>query len=269
MSRKTLVLGFLFCQGVATSLAVAAGPFAEELPTTPGQPFSAVAQTQSTTVFADGNRIVRTNTVRYFRDGEGRTRTERDMGPAEGSAAQSRTMITINDPVGAVRYVLNPQKKSAMVLKLPAGALPPEATEDGPLETTASFGLLGLGMALGANPRTVESASDTTLLGQKVISGVSATGTRVVRTIPSGAFGNEKPIVSNLERWLSPELGVPVQITQQSSIGGTLTLNVSQIVRAEPNPSLFTVPADYTRHEVNFNLPLASASPSTVTVTSK
>jgi len=247
---------------------MAAGPFfAEELPATPGQPFSAVAQTQSTTVFADGNRIVRTNTVRYFRDGEGRTRTERGMGLAEGSAAQPRTVITINDPVAATRYVLNPQNKSVTVWKLPPGALAPQAVEDEPLETTASFGLLGLGMALGANPRTVEASSDTTSLGQKVISGVSATGTRVVRTIPSGAFGNEKPITSNLERWLSPELGVPLQITQRSSIGGTLTLNVSQIVRAEPDPALFTVPAGYTSHEVNFNLPVASVSPASVTVT--
>ena len=51
-----------------------------------GAPFSGVVDVQSVTTFADGNRIVRTNTVRYFRDGQGRTRTERQGLSAQGIA---------------------------------------------------------------------------------------------------------------------------------------------------------------------------------------
>jgi hypothetical protein len=41
-----------------------------------GAPYSAVGTTEVVTTLADGNRITRTNTMRYFRDNSGRTRTE-------------------------------------------------------------------------------------------------------------------------------------------------------------------------------------------------
>jgi len=39
-------------------------------------PYSVVGTTQTVQVLADGNRLVRTNTNRYYRDSSGRTRTE-------------------------------------------------------------------------------------------------------------------------------------------------------------------------------------------------
>ncbi len=263
MSRKALVLGLVLCQGLALSLAAVAGPFlAEDPPTTPGKPFSAVAEMQSTTVFADGNRIVRTNTVRYFRDSQGRTRVERGRFSVGAGADQPRTVI-IRDPISGELWILNSRLKTATGLKWRPGVPVPEAAEDASLDTTASFGLLGLGMSIGANPGTTEASSDTTSLGQQVISGVSANGTRLVRTIASGALGNDKPITSTLERWLSPELGVPVQVSQKSSIGGTLTLSMKNIVRAEPAPALFTVPADYRRQDLSFPVSVSGTARST------
>ncbi len=130
-----------------------------------------------------------------------------------------------------------------------------------PLEMTAPFALLGLRMAIGASART-ESSSETTSLGQKVVNGVLANGTRIVRTIPAGVLGNEKPITSTLERWISPDLQVPVQMTETSSIGGTVTYNLEQISRGDPDPALFVLPADYTRHDVGFGTtPLTVISP--------
>lgn len=111
MLRKALVLGLALSSGLAGPLvSVAAGSFFEEPPAIAGAPFSAVATTQSVTVFADGNRIVRTNTVRYFRDGQGRTRTERGDGP--------KRMILINDPVGGERYFVRPENKTVFVYKM-------------------------------------------------------------------------------------------------------------------------------------------------------
>ena len=262
MLRKTIILGLVLVPGlIGTSVAVAAGGpyFASDPPEIAGAPYSAVATTRSTTQFSDGNRIVRTNTVRFFRDGQGRTRTERGVGgDGEEIAAQPNPTIMIHDPVGGQFYILHPQAKIAFVYKMPkrgsggAGTSPTIA----PLEPLPSFALMGLGMGIGANAFTEASSAETSL-GQKIISGVSTTGTRTVRTIPSGVLGNEKPITSTVEEWLSPDLGVPVQITQKSSIGGAVTLNLSQVVRAEPDPTLFVPPADYTRHEVN--MPMAAA----------
>jgi hypothetical protein len=213
MLRKALVLGLVLSPGLAVSSgALAAGPFfAEEPPEVAGAPFSAVVKTQSVTGFADGNRIVRTNTVRYFRDGQGRTRTER------GNALIS--VITICDPVGGMHYVLRPENKTVFAYKTPAGGtiLPSPAIDS--TDEMAPFGLLGFGMGIGARPAT-EASSETTSLGQKSISGLTATGTRLVRTIPSGVLGNEKPITSTLDKWVSPDLGIAVEVSQKSSIGG-------------------------------------------------
>jgi hypothetical protein len=256
MLRRAIVLGLVCVPAlIGTSVAVAGGGayFASDPPEIPGAPYSAVATTQSTTAFSDGNRIVRTNTVRFFRDGQGRTRTERGVGgDGEDITAQPNPTIMIHDPVGGRFYILNPQTKTAFVYKMPnRGAGVPPATA--PRDPIPGFALVGLGMAIGATASTEASSAETSL-GQKVISGVSTTGTRIVRTIPSGVLGNEKPITSTLEEWLSPDLGVPVQITQKSSIGGLVTLNLSQVVRAEPDPTLFAPPAGYTLHEVNMSI---------------
>ena len=255
MLRKAVVLGLMLVPGlIGTSVAVAAGGtyFASDPPQIPGAPYSAVATTHSTTQFSDGNRIVRSNTVRFFRDGQGRTRIERGGGDGDETIAQSTPMIMIHDPVGGRFYVLNPQTKTAFVYKTPnRGAGVPPATA--PRDSIPGFALMGLGMAIGASASTEASSAETSL-GQKLISGVTTTGTRIVRTIPSGALGNEKPITSTLEEWRSPDLGVPVQISQKSSIGGVVTLNLSQVVRAEPDPTLFAPPADYTVHDVSMRV---------------
>ncbi len=273
MLRKAIILGLVLVPGViGTSVAVAAGGsyFASEPPQIPGAPYSAVATTQSTTQFSDGNRIVRSNTVRFFRDGQGRTRTERGVGgDGEEFTAQPNPAIMIHDPVAGRFYILNPQTKTAFVYKMPnrgagaggAGAPPAIA----PRDPIPGFALMGLGMGIGATAFTEASSAETSL-GQKVISGVSTTGTRIVRTIPSGVLGNDKPITSTLEEWRSPDLGVPVQISQKSSIGGVVTLNLSQVVRAEPDPTLFAPPADYTVHDVSMSMATGvTTSGSTVT----
>jgi hypothetical protein len=170
-------------------------------------------------------------------------------------------VITINDPVSAERYVLRPQNKSAYVYKAAATGTRSLAVASLNDELTP-FGLLGLGMGIGAQS-TTEASSEQTSLGQKTINGLTASGTQLVRTIPSGVLGNEKPITSTLERWVSTDLGIPVQISQKSSIGGELTLSLVQVTRTEPDPTLFSPPADYTRRDVNSPAPVVPVASGT------
>jgi hypothetical protein len=242
MLRKALIVAVTLIPGLVGSMvAVAAGPFFAEPSQASGAPFSAVAKMESTTVFADGNRIVRDREISYFRDGQGRTRTERGEGP--------NRVITINDPVSGERYIVRPQSKLVIAYKLSTGGAAPPPVVPSEDDDMAAFALLGFGMGIGAGPAT-EASSDTTSLGQKSINGLAATGSRLVRNIPSGALGNAKPITSTLDRWMSSDLGVPVQVSAKSSIGGDLTLNLGQIVRAEPDPALFAPPSDYARHDI-------------------
>jgi TonB family protein len=76
-----------------------------------GAPFSADIVSETIQVLQDGNRIVQRSDGRIYRDGQGRTRSERtyQMG---GSSEQKQT-ITIYDPVANVNSVLDPEARVA------------------------------------------------------------------------------------------------------------------------------------------------------------
>ena len=78
------------------------------------------------------------------------------------------------------------------------------------------------------------------------IEGVYATGKRVTHTIPAGQIGNDKPIVTVEEVWYSPDLRMNVMTKRSDPRMGENTYRLTNINRAEPDPSLFQVPADYT-----------------------
>jgi hypothetical protein len=249
MSRTARVFLVLICGLAAASTTVAAPFFAQEPAAIPGSPFVAVVTVQSITTFPDGNRIVRTSTVRYFRDGQGRTRTEREGVVGEDPVVQ-RTQVLINDPVSGHRMILHPAPKIAQVFKGVAGAAVPATLPAIEEESPPPFALMGLGMGIGARPLT-EASSAVTSLGQKSINGAQATGRRLVRILPSGAIGNEKPITSTQEQWVSADLGIPVEIIENSTVGGQITVRLTQLTRVEPDSSLFTAPADYKQHEIS------------------
>ena len=82
-------------------------------------------------------------------------------------------------------------------------------------------------------------------LGTRDIEGVAAEGTRRITTIPEGAIGNERPIEIVYERWYSMELGLVVYSKHSDPRFGEQTYRVTNIIRAEPDPSLFAVPHGY------------------------
>lgn len=93
-------------------------------------------------------------------------------------------------------------------------------------------------------------------LGQQNIEGVSATGSRTTTTIPAGAVGNLQPIKVVVEQWVSSDLQVLVMTRHSDPRSGDTTYRLQSIVRAEPDRSLFTVPADYTMKESGIREPL-------------
>jgi hypothetical protein len=82
-------------------------------------------------------------------------------------------------------------------------------------------------------------------LGDQMIEGIHATGTRVTTVIPAGKMGNEKPITVTSERWFSPELKVTVLTKHNDPWAGELKTELKNVNASEPDASLFTVPADY------------------------
>jgi hypothetical protein len=89
------------------------------------------------------------------------------------------------------------------------------------------------------------SGISTEQLGTRQIEGVAAEGTRTTMTIPPGQIGNIGPIEVVTERWFSKELQEAVLITRRDPRSGDTTYRLTNIVRREPPPDLFMVPADY------------------------
>ena len=212
-----------------------------------GMPYSGIGTTQSAALFLDGNRIVRTETTRFFRDSQGRTRVEHMFPPITSTMSSAPTvmMVAINDPVSGERYMLHPQQKTADVLPWRGASAiqPPVPTPTPP----ARLSLPGFGF--GAVSSDAESKGVP--LGEKTIDGIRVVGTQLEHTVPVNAIGNQKPIVITVEQWFSPELGVVVLATHRSTIGSETTYQLEQVVRAEPDAALFGVPPDYTQREAN------------------
>ena len=62
-------------------------------------------------------------------------------------------------------------------------------------------------------------------------------------------MGNDRPIVSISDTWISTDLKVTVLTETDDGQAGHSTMKLVNIVRSEPNAALFQVPADYTVKE--------------------
>jgi hypothetical protein len=85
----------------------------------------------------------------------------------------------------------------------------------------------------------------TESLGEQVLEGVLAQGTRVTQTIPADAIGNERPIQIVHEEWYSPDIEAVVLRRDLDPRFGETTYRLINVDRSEPAPELFTIPLDY------------------------
>lgn len=209
------------------------GAFAHPWKVVTGAPYSATATHQSSQALLDGNTIQRSTTAQLARDSRGRTYTQQTMtgGPwaAEGGP---KTVVFIFDPVAGYSYVLHPEKKQA--IRRPIKGSPGSKASNRNFEDRSHHG-----------PGSEKNVTETNL-GSKDISGLGAAqGKSITRTIPAGEIGNAQPIVSTSEIWYSPDLQIVVSSKRNDPRTGESTYTLSNIQRAEPNPSLFQVPSDY------------------------
>lgn len=83
-------------------------------------------------------------------------------------------------------------------------------------------------------------------LPAQMVNGALAQGTRTTETIPIGKIGNDRAINIVNERWFSSDLQMLVKSTSSDPRFGDTTYQLTNIVQASPDPSLFQIPADYT-----------------------
>jgi len=223
-----------------------------------GAPYSAEVVTQRLQILADGNRIEQTTTGSVARDGQGRVRRDEALPALPGGNGEGPHLIMIDDPVGQVHWTLDAQTKTATKMPmppgkpggmfsvaLPAAPMPMTAGTKAYFSTTSAVP----GMPFATTMKMGPAEGAKTDLGTQPVEGVPAQGTRITRTIEAGQMGNALPIVITTETWYSPELKVLVTSKSSDPRIGDTTYKLTNIQRAEPDPSLFQVPADYTIHD--------------------
>jgi hypothetical protein len=225
-----------------------------------GAPYSATAATESTQVLADGNRIVNKTTALLARDSQGRTRREETMGNIGPLAMNGPKMAFITDPVSKVSYILDLNNQTAQVMKAPDIAVggPGTAVAIGGKQVQGNVATMSIqkkiiisGSTPGMEQRIwVDFGNDggqakSESLGTQVIEGVAAEGTRVTRTIPAGQIGNERALEITSEVWTSPELQMVILSKRNDPRFGETIYRLTDIRRAEPDPSLFQVPSSF------------------------
>ena len=82
------------------------------------------------------------------------------------------------------------------------------------------------------------------------MNGVMADGRRISMTFAIGTFGNDRPIVTIMEEWTSPELKIMLLRKQSDPRSGEETTTVQNLSRAEPDANLFQPPSDYEIQDV-------------------
>ncbi len=213
---------------------------------------------ESVQILADGTRITRKmdgQNQKMYRDFAGRMRIERPMFPGFPPNApnpnRDAVVVVIYDPVAGFRYTLDsinhvahrqkvqpfvpPASKGPAANPAAAPASPPQAA---PVQASSAAPPPS---GDGRLRRTISQDS----VGTQLISGVQAQGHRTIETIPVDAEGNDRPITVVSETWVSPELKLTVLTKRSDPRSGETTVQMLNLSRAEPDPSLFTVPPDY------------------------
>ena len=219
-----------------------------------GAPYSAAITNKSTQTLADGNQIVQTNTGSTARDSQGRTREDAPLPTIGNVPPDMPHLVFIQDPVTHMSYTLNLTNKTAQKISLPpvpAGSPGVEGRSRSFLVQTGNGGFSGGAVAmpsigvkadLAASDQSQVSTED---LGSQAMQGVVVNGVRTTRTIPAGQIGNSNPIKIVSEVWTSPDLKTVVYSKRNDPLTGEQTFQLINVVRAEPDPSLFIVPADF------------------------
>jgi hypothetical protein len=242
-----------------------------------GAPYSADVVTENIETLADGNRIVHRTSGRVYRDGQGRTRREEN---GDGTSPQ---MVFITDPVAHVSYSVTPAER--MVVKADGAPVDTvffsesggqtlfmrQRVDPGDVERKREVERKILADKIVADKIAVSESRHTVAFDGNVVvthepdqtwdeqveklptrqvEGVMAEGTRTTRTIPAGAIGNERPIVMTIEEWRSPDLQVLVSTSTSDPRTGEHAYKLQNVVKGEPDPSLFQAPAGYTVKDV-------------------
>jgi len=230
--RASILLGLSLCiafssvpavsQGSASVGAVRTHIEGIEIPPLPNAPFTAKIVVTWNQPLVGGGTVSRKYYTLVARDSQGRVRREiREFIPADSNAEPPLRSFTVLDPVSAKRTTCT---KASMTCAT-SGFHPR-------LLLTENAG------GSGGNGNVNRES-----LGQQTMDDLPVVGTRETVSNVSGARG--RIAVSYTDVWHSPDLHMDLSVTRSNPQSGEVTLEVTNLVRGEPDSSWFSVPSGY------------------------
>jgi hypothetical protein len=195
------------------------------LPVT-GKPFSGRDSIEWTRTLEDGSVVTTHLTALVARDSEGRIRRERTTFVPANSNEQSKPMeIIILDPAEHTRTICDIATHRCSVTDY---------------STSVKFAPVPAG-PLDNGKRFLARES----LGTNTVDDLNVVGTRETLTINAGVIGNDQPVVTTREFWYSSDLEINLSVTRKDPREGTQVIQLIDLSRSEPDPSLFRVPSEF------------------------
>jgi hypothetical protein len=212
-------------------------------------PFSGVVKINFEQKLPDGNSIRGVTRTHQARDSMGKTRAEFAQNCERGEDGQPQLVATVsvNDPVlkTSMSWLVNNDGRPKVVRILHQNQVP--VKQPSPAELAERMKLAPVRQPPKEQFRTED-------LGTKSFNGVTAQGSRKIRTIPAGEEGNELPLEVIDEMWVSKRLELTLMMIHDDPRQGRTTAEFEELSLAEPDPSLFAVPPGYKVEDVRPNI---------------
>jgi len=232
--RSRFSFSAIFCL-VLLAITAAVSAAAQDIFVTPiaNAPFTGVIDVERSVVQHDGT-ISYLRTIRQIgRDSRGRifNQYRRLLAPTDTSTPQVER-VRLYDPqtrTSTTLFTLQRMFSSGTVNR------PPET------QPPALFDALTTGNSI---PRSDFTKQED--LGNDQMEGLWVHGVRETQTIPAEKSAIGKPIAVTDECWYSADLRINMRIKHSDPRTGTVTMTVTQIQRAEPDPALLEIPEGYT-----------------------
>jgi hypothetical protein len=202
-----------------------------KMPAVKGEPFSLTSKTTNTKKLTDGTWTTTVLEERRMRDSEGRERSE--FVDPSGRAISAR----LTDPVAQTIVYLQLWDKTARVTHIPLPKPPTPEEEARAAESRARIAEF----VANHPPLPIEAKDELT---PRTIEGVYAEGKRQTFVLDA-KLSNGEPVRVVEDTWTAPDLKIPLASTSDDPRGQKITMTVTGLQRAEPDPALFQIPADY------------------------
>lgn len=202
----------------------------------PGYPVTGTVDAENTRTDSHGKIVIVRFRSKIYRDSKGRTRLEWDMTPLGEPPKPGWVMIEIYDPTSRTSIHLQPSIKVASKAYFPAFSENPQ-----PVCKASDFPKIDpKESAQVAIPHVsqIELAHD-------IVNGMAVRHGRESVKLSPNSSGKNSAYATVTDYWFSQELQAFVLVKRRGPGKSQHTIQLSDISRGEPDPSYFTVPADY------------------------